>query len=306
MSASEPIAFLNDAWLPASQMSVPIHDAGFVMGATVTDLCRTFRHRLYRWSDHLARFRSSCLGTGLVARPDDEITAIAEKLVAHNAGLLSANDDLALVVFATPGPIGYYAGQGGGAGEGPPTFGMHTFPLPFARYRRLFTHGAHLVTPQTMHAPKECVPPQIKQRSRMHWWLAEREVRRIEPGASALLLDADGNVTETAAANFLIAEDGVVLSPPRAEILEGVSRHVVRELCAELDIQFFEVPLNVEDCLTAHEAMLTSTPYCIAGVSSLNGKSIPWPGPILTKLQAAWSAKVGVDIVAQILAANSV
>ena len=29
------------------RLRVPVHDAGFVMGATVTDLCRTFRHRLY-------------------------------------------------------------------------------------------------------------------------------------------------------------------------------------------------------------------------------------------------------------------
>jgi branched-subunit amino acid aminotransferase/4-amino-4-deoxychorismate lyase len=215
---------------------------------------------------------------------------------------LAAGDDLALVVFATPGPIGYYAGQTGGAGDGPSTLGVHTFPLPFARYRGLFTHGAHLVTPQTVHVPKDCVSPQIKQRSRMHWWLAEREARAIETGASALLLDADGNVTETAAANFLIVKDGTVLSPPGSGILHGVSRHVVCELCAELDIPFVETPLNVDDCLTAHEAMLTSTPYGVAGVSSLNGKPIPWPGPILTKLQAAWGAKVGVDIVAQILA----
>src|SRR5262245_43546199 len=91
----EPLAWLNEAWLPAAQLSVPVHDAGFVMGATVTDLCRTFRHRLYRWPDHLARFRRSCkLAFIDVPHADTEITSLAGELVGHNARLLAADEDL--------------------------------------------------------------------------------------------------------------------------------------------------------------------------------------------------------------------
>src|SRR5205809_6604709 len=107
MSPAEPLAFLNGAWIPASRLCVPIHDAGFVLGATVTDLCRTFRHRLFRLPDHLARFRNSCR-SARIPQPvaDDELTRLAEQLIAHNAALLPHEHDLALVLFATPGPIG--------------------------------------------------------------------------------------------------------------------------------------------------------------------------------------------------------
>src|SRR5207247_2129018 len=144
----EPLAYLNGRFLPQAQAQLPLHDAGFVFGATVTDLCRTFRHRLFRWPEHLARFRRSC---GYARVPlelaDDALTALAEELVSRNAHLLPPEQDLALVVFATPGPVGYYAGLPGAAGDGPPTLGLHTFPLPFARYARLFREGAHLVIP---------------------------------------------------------------------------------------------------------------------------------------------------------------
>src|SRR5436190_13386140 len=148
----EPLAYLNGDWLPAGRLALPIHDAGFVFGATITDLCRTFRHRLFRWPDHLARFRRGCEYAGIaLASSDDQLTAIADKVIGHNSGLIAPADDLALVVFATPGPIAYYAALADA--NGPATLGMHTFPLPCARYQALLTRGAHLVVPVTRHVP---------------------------------------------------------------------------------------------------------------------------------------------------------
>jgi branched-subunit amino acid aminotransferase/4-amino-4-deoxychorismate lyase len=298
---STPLVFANGRLLPHTEAHIALNDAGFVFGATVTDLCRTFRHRLFRLEDHLARFRRSCL---LAQVPqsvaDEELARVAEELVAHNAALLRSDEDLALVMLATPGPIGYYAGQAGGPGDGIPTLLLHTFPLPFVRYRSLFTDGARLIVPGTRHVPATCVDPRIKHRSRMHWWLADREARQQEAGASALLLDGDGYVTETAAANFLVVKEGVVRTPPRTAVLGGISLQTVEDLCADLGIPFQEQQLPLNDCLTADEAMLSSTPYCVAGVRSINGQPLTWPGPIFERLLAAWSQRVGLDIRGQI------
>src|SRR5262245_15388728 len=102
---AEPLAYLNGRFLPQAEAQLPLHDAGFVLGATITDLCRTFRHRLYRFPDHLTRFRQSCRLARL-AQPlgDTELGPIAERIVAANTALLTAEQDLALVMFATPGP----------------------------------------------------------------------------------------------------------------------------------------------------------------------------------------------------------
>src|SRR5437667_391388 len=101
-----------------------------------------------------------------------------------------------------------------------------------------FVYGATVPDPSrtVRQPPYRWADPHIKQRSRMHGWLAEQEVRRTHPGSQALLLDADGCVTETASANFLLVKAGTIVSPPRDTVLEGVSLQVVTELCARLGI----------------------------------------------------------------------
>jgi branched-subunit amino acid aminotransferase/4-amino-4-deoxychorismate lyase len=124
----------------------------------------------------------------------------------------------------------------------------------------------------------------------------------LDPLASALLLDETGHVTETAAANFLIVRKGTVVTPPRSRVLPGISLAMVEKLCQDLGIPFVEEPLGPADCYAADEALLTSTSFCLAGVSRIDGHSIPWPGPIWQRLLAVWSERVGVDIARQIFA----
>jgi branched-chain amino acid aminotransferase len=111
----EPVVYLNGRFLPQGEARRTLHDAGFVFGATATDLCRTFRHALYRFPDHLRRFRQSC-SRAQIPQPvsDDHLAALAHELVARHASLLGPEQDLALVLLATPGPIGYYLGEPGG------------------------------------------------------------------------------------------------------------------------------------------------------------------------------------------------
>jgi branched-chain amino acid aminotransferase len=294
-----PLSYLNGRFLPQADAHLPLHDAGFVMGAAVTDLCRTFRFRLFRWADHLRRFRQGC-ELAHIPQPltDEQLTDIADHLVEHNKAFAPTDGDLAVLIFATPGAIGYYLGEPGGAGDAPPTLGMHTFPLPFRRYRGLFEGGATLAIPTIRHVPGVCVDRRIKQRSRLHWWLADREVHP----RTALLLDENGCVTETAAANFLMVKDGVVASPPADAILGGVSLQVTRERCEQLGVGFVERPLTLADCFAADEALLTSTPYGLAPVRQIDDHVFSAPGPIAVRLMAAWNEVAGLDIGRQILA----
>lgn len=298
---SEPLAFLNGRVVPQSQAHLGFHDAGFVFGATVTDLCRTFRHRLFRFPEHLKRFRESCRAAYLdIAESDEAIARQASELVEHNVRFLRAEADLALVMFATPGPVGYYLGQPTVPGD-QPTFAMHTFPLPFRRYRPWMTEGIALATPRIPQVPPACVDPRIKHRSRMHWWLADQEVRRASPGAQALLLDPEGNVTETASANFLLGKNGTLVSPPLDRVLNGVTLGVIAELAGRLGIPLEHRPISLEECRTADEAILTCTTFCVAGVRSINGHPLPFPGSLFQRLLEAWTQESGVDVSRQIL-----
>lgn len=282
---NSPIAYLNGRWHPYAEAALPWHDAGFVMGATVTDLVRTFGGRLFRLDEHIERFRRSCEYCAVPA-PEVDIAEIARELVLRNY----TGQELGLVMFATPGHVGFYGGLPGGAGDGPPTFGMHTFPLPLERYRRLFTEGARLIVPP-MPANRG-VDPRAKQRSRMHWWLASRQARAIDPLAEAVLVDDRGHLTETASANLIVVKDRELLVLPADTVLGGISLAVTLDLANGLGLTVRETPITVADAGAADEILLTCTTWCLAGVSRFEGQAMRWPGPVYKELNAEWASLV--------------
>ena len=303
MPEFQPLAYFRDRLGPVSDAKLSIYDLGIVMGATVTDMARTYRHEPFRLKDHLVRFYESCKYARLnVPLSIEETEKVTRELTRHNAQELEAKEDLAIVYFITPGENPVYAGAAAGAVHLDPTFCIHTFPLPFSNWAHLFREGAHVVTPSIRHIPPQCVDPKIKCRSRMHWWLADQEAHLVDPKAVTLLLDTEGNVTETGGSNFLVAKQGALISPTGRNTMRGISRQNVIELCAKLQIGFTDRDLQVHDVINADEAFLTTTPYGIAPATRINGLPIGngMPGPLFKRIAAAWSEQVDFDIVDQI------
>lgn len=295
----QPIAFLNGKTLPAHEATLPIDDAGFALGVTVTEQLRTFGGRLFRLDRHLERLAKSLEICGLDAGlTRDDFARIAEKLVAHNFPLLAPGDDLGLCIFVTPGP---YAALSAGR-RGGPTIGLHTFPLAFGLWAARYAEGVSLVVTPVEQVSPRCWPAELKCRSRMHYYLADRQAAAIERGARALLLDAEGNVTESSTANLVIYVLGQgLIAPPRSEVLPGVSLEVAIELARGLAIPYSERALRPADVAAAAEAFLTSTPNCLLPVTRFAGRSVGdgHPGPIFGRISAAWNELVGLDIAAQ-------
>jgi branched-chain amino acid aminotransferase len=304
---TEALVYLNGRLVPASEAHLAVYDAGVVQGATVTELTRTFRRELYRLGDHLDRlFRSlryARLDAGL---SKEELAGVSRDLVAHNARLLDEGGELGLVHFVTAGEYPTYAGMAGRPARTAPTVCAHTFPLPFGLWAAKARAGVHLVTPSVRQVPPQCYDPKMKCRSRMHYYLAEREARLVDPEAVALLLDLAGNVTETNGANLLMAQGGTLVSPTTANTLAGISRATVIELAGRLGIPFVERDLQLFDVVNADEALLSSTPYCLLPVTKVNGVPVGdgRPGPLFRRLLDAWSRDVGVDILGQVLAGD--
>jgi branched-subunit amino acid aminotransferase/4-amino-4-deoxychorismate lyase len=300
----EPQVFLNGQMLPASQAHLTVYDAGVVLGATVTELVRTFHKEPFRLDDHLRRLAQSVHFVGFdVGMSMDELGATVRQLVAHNAALLSPEDELGVVIFVTAGEYPTYAGGAAGTVRTTPTLCVHTFPLPFELWAEKLLTGIHLVTPSIRHVPPQCYDPKMKCRSRMHYYLADQQARLVDREAAALLLDLEGNVTETGAANFLMVEDGTIVSPSLRNTLPGVSRATVIELAANLGIPFAVREFQVFDAVNADEAFLASTPYCLMSVTKINGTRVGTgkPGAIYGRLVKEWSELVRLDVVQQIV-----
>jgi len=307
MSITENQVFLNDRFVPASEAGISIYDLGIVLGATLTEMTRTFAGKPFRLDDHVDRLYRSLHYAGIkVDLTASEMIAKTQELITTNAAQLDDGEDLGVVHFVTPGENPIYAGSAGGKVRLKPTVCIHSFPLPFSVWSHLITEGAHVVTPSICHIPPQCVDPKMKNRSRLHWFLAEQQSQNVDPKAISLLLDLDGNVTECAGSNFLIASDHTIYSPTSRNILAGVSMATVRELADKLGWNWVEKDLQVYDVANADEAWLTTTPYCAAPCTRINNTSIGTgePGPMYKQLMSAWSERVGMDILAQITAAS--
>lgn len=301
---SEPLVFLNDRFLPASQAKLNIYDLGIVLGATLTEMTRTFRHRPFRAEDHVARLYRSLKFSGItVPLSPEEMLARTNELAEANCRLIGPREDLGIVHFVTPGENALYAGSAGAAGPLKPTICIHSFPLRFEMWRHLFTEGAHVVTPSVRHIPPQCIDPKMKNRSRLHWWLADRQSQAVDPRAISLLLDLNGNVTECAGSNFVILKGRTVISPTSRSILQGISLQTIRELAGDIGLEFIEKDFQPYDVVNADEAWLTTTPYCMAPCTRINGIPVGdgRPGPWFRKMLSAWSSLAGLDIEAQVM-----
>jgi branched-chain amino acid aminotransferase len=298
---SEPQAYFNGSWIPASAASISVTDAGFILGTTIAEQLRTFSGRIFRLNEHLDRLDHSLqaieVDSGLTRR---QWTDIAHELVAINSRYLTPGDDWGISIFVTPGQYPTY-GQAHQK-HNRPTVCMHPYPLPFYLWAEKYRIGQALATTPIQQIPSQCWPADIKCRSRMHYYLADKLALKKDHRARAVLLDNKGFVTETSTANILIyRKDEGLISPPNDNILHGISLTVVFELADKLGIPCLQRNISTEDLSTADEIILTSTPLCMLPATQFNSQLIGngRPGIISQQLLTAWSEMVGLDIVGQ-------
>lgn len=286
-------AYLNGNWVAASELRIGVDDAGFLLGATVTERLRTFRGQVFRLDDHLSRLRGSLKIIGLesdaIAREVEDAVA---GFVRHNQTIIDPDDDWAIIAFVTPGS----------AANARPTVCVHGYPLPFHQWAHQFEAGVPVVVSSHRQVPNDCWPAELKCRSRMHYYLADREAAARRSGARAIVLDQEGFVAEGTTANVVIYRKGEgLISPPHEHILAGVSLGVMKELAAITNIHFVMRPVTVEDFRAADETMFTSTSICILPIVECDGQPIGngRPGPVYRRFLTEWSDFVGVDVAAQ-------
>jgi branched-subunit amino acid aminotransferase/4-amino-4-deoxychorismate lyase len=291
-------AWVDGLLIPRQSLSLSVGDAGFVLGATVTEQLRTFHGRLFLPDAHQSRLRDSLATVGIQpGRPLDEVLAAAAQLAIHNHATGPAADDLGLVIFVTPGD---QPSQHGGRGSASRTV-IHTFPLAFQLWADAYAEGVGLRSVSVRQVPDACWPVQAKVRSRLHYFLADREAHAAEPRARPVICHHDGRVSETSTANIVIVRDGTILAPPPADALVGVSLRCAERLAESLGLAWQTRSLSEADLASADEILLTSTPNCILPATRFNGRPVGAgrPGTIYQSLLAAWSTLVGLDIQAQ-------
>lgn len=102
----------------------------------------------------------------------------------------------------------------------------------------------------------------------------------------ALLLDMNGNVAEGSGANIFIEKGGKLYTPALGNILAGITRATVIELCQMLDIEVVEKAISVEELKAADGAFFCGTAAEVIGIHTIDD----------TVYRQKWSDSIGATI----------
>lgn len=110
----------------------------------------------------------------------------------------------------------------------------------------------------------------------------------------ALLLDIEGYVAEGPGSNIFFEKNGKIVTPPPGNILPGITRATVMELCHELGIPLEERLFTIDELKQAESVFYCGTAAEVVGWESLDGEpfSRPWHDSLGKILQQAYKARV--------------
>jgi len=300
----ERLVFINGEFIPESQAKISIYDSALMFGDMVFEMTRSFKKKQFKLREHLERLYASIRYVRIPLKMTmEEMEKHIYETIEVNDPLFAEDDEHRIMIDVTRGALSIYHRVNGIQRE--PNVIIADFPLRWtvANMGHLFDAGINAVIPSQRAIPASLLEPKVKNRSRLHYLMANIEVSQIKGEDNwALLLDPDGFIAEGTGDNFFIVKNKTLITPEGRNILRGISRTYVFEIAEQLGIKCLEKNIEPYDVINADEAFMTGTPFCILPVTKLNGIIIGTGtiGEITNQLLVTWSNNVGIDIVNQI------
>lgn len=298
------LVWLNGKLIPEGEAKVSIYDSALMFGDTVFEMTRSFNKKQFKLREHLERLYAGIKILRIpITMTITEMEQACYEVIEANDPIFEKEDEHRLMIDVTRGLLSIYKGVVGSY-EGPNVF-IADFPLKWtvASMGPLFDIGINAVIPSQRAISGSLLDPKIKNRSRLHYLMANIEVSGYAGSNNwALLLDSDGFIAEGTGDNFFIVKNGVVITPEGRNVLRGISREYVFSLCRDMGISCIEKNIETYDVYTSDEAFMTGTPFCMLPVTSLNGCHIGngLRGNIYGAILKKWCNEVGINIEEQI------
>jgi branched-chain amino acid aminotransferase len=294
------IIYLNGAFVPESEAKVSVLDSGFNAGDGVYDVTRTFRHKAFKLREHTERLFRSLHYTRIDCGMSlEEMEKTTLEVLERNKPLLGENEDCALWQVVSRG----VRSSTGNRVSGRATVAIYSVIVNFPEFASFYVEGAPLIIPSTRRIPPQCLESKAKITNKMNHNMAAFEAKQLDSRAIPLMLDIDGNLSETSAHNFFLVIDGKLCTPTERNVLGGITKVVIFDLAKQLGVKIIEGNYTPYDLYNAEEAFLASTSPTFVPVRTVNGVRIGKgaPGTVTLRLIAAWNRMVGMDIVDQAL-----
>ena len=271
--------YLNGRFMPIEEAMVPVLDRGFIFGDGVYEVIPAYSRLPFRLAEHLRRLQNSLDAIGLKnPYSDAEWAKLIAQLIAHNA-----DEDQYLYLHITRGvakrdhafPV-----------DVTPTVFMMSSPLP-SPSPELKASGVTAITTQD----NRWLRCDIKSISLLPNVLLRQQA--VEAGTAEALLLRDGFLTEGAASNIFVVSQGVLLAPPKNNLmLPGITYDLVLEL-AEVDGIATRVgPVAEATVRAADELWLTSSTREVLPITVLDGQPVGngLPGPLFKRMDDLYQA----------------
>ena len=257
------IFYLNGKLVPREEANISLLDYGFLFGFGLYETVRAYDGKPFRLENHLARLRYSGDRLGIKIYPALIREAVYEVIKANGFGQTRLRICVSI-----------------GEGEISPDLDsckIPTIAVIASEYKppvlKKYQNGYKTVLSSIRRNSFSPVTS-LKSANTLESMLARRDAK--DAGADeAFILNQKGYLTEAAGSNVFIVKDGVLKTPPyESGILPGVTRVVVFELAAQLDINIKEVNCRLADLLQADEVFLTNSLIEIMPVTVFDGKPI--------------------------------
>jgi branched-chain amino acid aminotransferase len=292
----EGICYVNGSFVPASEAKVSIFDRGFTSGEGVYDVTRSFGHKLFKLDEHIARLYRSLKYVRIdCGMPIEAMKKLSTEVFERNKNLMAPDDDCALWQVVSRGNDRLAKGKVSA------TVTVFCVPIAYHNFAREYVEGCIVVTPSTRRIPPQSLEAKAKITNKVNHTMAAFEAKQVNPRATPLMLDLDGNISETHLGNFFFVQNGKLCTSTDRTVLGGVTRATLFSMAGELGIPVVEGNFTPYDVYCADEAFTASTSPSVVPVKSLNGVAIgtAMPGPITLTLMREWEKMVGIDFVSQ-------
>jgi len=271
------MVFLNGTLMPIEEAKVPVLDRGFIFGDGVYELVPVYSRVPFRLEEHLARLERSL-----------------ELVRIRNPYARAEWRDILLEVIRRQ-PFedqGVYFQVTRGVAKRDHAFPKDAVPTVFVMSNPLLTPPRELVergAAALTAVDERWLHCDIKSISLIGNCLL-RQVS-ADAGAVETILFRDGRLTEASASNVFVVRQGVILSPPKSNlILPGITYEVIAELARAAALPFEYRDLSRDEVFTADEIWVTSSSKEVLAVVTLEGKLVGEgrPGPLFRRMHALY------------------
>lgn len=277
-------ASLNGRLVSLDEAQVSASDRGFLYGDGLFETIRIHAGRPFLWEWHMMRFTdgSKLLGITL-PQSTGSLLGTVHELTDRNGFPKSV---VRITLSRGTGQRGQ-RGQRGYAvsGDETPTLliTQHPLPSPPSKPLSLVTTTARVAVGDPL--------AEVKSANKLGSILAKREAT-AQQADDGLMLNSNGDATETSSANLFWVESGALHTPPISDgVLPGVTRRLVIDLASALGQVVREESAAPERLRQAEAVFVTSAATGVIAVGQLDGSALG-SHPLVAQLQAAHEAKL--------------